>query len=63
MTSETSGFNEERQLDVTAGTVKRMLIAAYEQYNEAAKGNASYVTSYWDGYIRALQHVFEQENE
>lgn len=64
MTSETSEqFNEERQLDVTVGTVKRLLIMGYDHYNDAMKGEAHGIASYWDGYIRALQHVLEAENQ
>lgn len=63
MTSATSKHNEERQLDVSVGTIKRMLIMAYDGYNEAMKDEAKRAAAYWDGYIRALQHVLEQENE
>lgn len=63
MTSETSELNEEKKLDVTVGTIKRLLIDAYARYNDGVKDGAHYVSSYWDGYIRALQHVLEQEAE
>ena len=63
MTSETSNLNEERQVDVTVGTIKRMLIEGYDRYNDGMKTGAHYVSAYWDGYIRALQHVLEQENQ
>ncbi len=63
MTSATSKHNEERQLDVTVGTIKRLLIMAYDGYNAAEKDGARNAASYWDGYIRALQHVLEQEHE
>ena len=55
--------NEERPLDVSIGVVKRLLLFAYEHYNEAYKTNAISVMSYWDGYIRACQHIIEQEKE
>lgn len=55
--------SEDRQVDVTVGTIKRMLIDAYDRYGEGHKTGAHYVASYWDGYIRALQHVLEQEHE
>lgn len=66
-THETSSFpnaeDENRQLDVSIGVVKRLLLFAYEHYNEAYKSNAVGVMSYWDGYIRACQHIIEQEKE
>ena len=61
--SETSRFNEERQLDVTIGVVKGLKIFALEQYNQAVKDGAQAVVSYWDGYMRALSHVIEAEME
>ena len=61
--SETSRFNEERQLDVTVGLVKRLKIFALEQYNQASKDEAKAAVSYWDGYMRALAHVIEAEME
>lgn len=63
MTSATSELNEERQVDVTVGTIKRLLIMAYDGYNSAEKEGAQRAAAYWDGYIRALQHVLEQERE
>jgi hypothetical protein len=62
-TSATSDFSEDRQLDVTIGTVKRLKIFAFRQYNQAVKEGAHSVTSYWDGYIRALGHLIEAEGE
>jgi hypothetical protein len=62
-TSEISDFSEDRQLDVTIGTVKRLKIFALRQYNQAVKEGAHSVTSYWDGYIRALGHLIEAEGE
>ena len=61
--SETSRFNEERQLNVTVGVIKRLKIFALEQYNQAAKDDAKAAVSYWDGYMRALAHVIEAEME
>lgn len=62
-TPETSDFSDDRQLDVTIGVIKRLKIFAYRQYNQAVKDGAIVVGSYWDGYIRALSHVIEAENE
>ena len=63
MTSETSNFNEERQVDVTVGTIKRLLSLGYDRYGEAAKFNHQYGIAYNEGYICALRHVLEAENE
>ena len=63
MTTGTSELNEERSIDVTVGTVKRLLLMAYNNYQQAWKDEAKAAMSYWDGYIRGLQHVLEQEKE
>jgi hypothetical protein len=63
MTPETSDFNEDRQLDVTVGTLKRLKMFGYKHYNQAVKDGAHSVSSYWDGYIRACSHIFEAESE
>jgi hypothetical protein len=62
-TPATSEFNEERQLDVSVGTLKRLKMYAYRHYNQAVKDGAYSLASYWDGYIRACTHVIEAENE
>jgi hypothetical protein len=64
MTSETSKSNdEERQLDITLGTVKRFLLMGYEHYNEAMRDGHHTVAGYWDGYIRCCQHILEAEGQ
>lgn len=63
-TSETSDFpDDERQLDLTLAAVKRLMIMAYRNYNDAIKGGHSVSAAWWDGYIRACQQVVEMENE
>ena len=62
-TPATSDFSDERQLDVSVGTLKRLKIYAYKHYNQAVKDGAFPLASYWDGYIRACTHVIEAENE
>ena len=62
-TPATSEFNEERQLDVSIGTLKRLKMYAYKHYNQAIRDGAMTVAAYWDGYIRACTHVIEAENE
>ena len=62
-TKGTSLSEKERQLDVTVEAVKRLLIWAHENYNAAFKERAVKEQMYWDGYIRALHHVMEAEDE
>lgn len=62
-TKGTSNWNQEHQLDVTVEAVKRLLIWAYENYEAAHKASSIREQMYWDGYIRALHHVMEAEDE
>ena len=39
-TPATSEFNEERQLDVSIGTLKRLKMYAYKHYNQAMRDGA-----------------------
>jgi hypothetical protein len=55
--------NEERQLDVSVGTLKRLKIYGYKHYNQAMKDGAHSVSCYWDGYLCACRHIFEAEQE
>lgn len=63
MILETSSPSEERQLDVSVGTIKRLILLGMERYNESVKSGYKYGEAYNDGYIRALRHVLEAENE
>ena len=63
MTTATSDFSDERQLDVTVAALKRLKIYGYKHYNQAIRDGAMTAASYWDGYIRACTHVIEAENE
>jgi hypothetical protein len=63
MTLETSSLSESRQVDVTVGMIKRLILLGYERYNDAVKSGYQYGAAYHDGYIRALKHVLEAENE
>jgi hypothetical protein len=64
MTSETSSQPElDRQIDVSLGAIKRSLEWAYKQCNDCEKAGYSSSASYWNGYIRAMQHVLEMENQ
>lgn len=59
MTSATS----ELPIDVSRDAIKRCLIDAYKRCQTAEDEGARCVSSYWNGYIRALQHVLEMEHE
>jgi hypothetical protein len=51
-------------LDVTVGTLKRLKIMALDNYNKAYKENPqSYSTTWWDGYMRGLEHVYEAHKQ
>jgi len=53
----------DRPLDLSLGVIKRLLEDAYGHYNKAIMSDAKHVASYWDGYIRACQHILEAERE
>jgi hypothetical protein len=60
MTPEISdSLNEDHQLEVTVGTIKRLIMLGMERYNESVKSGYRYGEAYNDGYIRALNHVLE----
>ena len=50
-------------LDVTVAEVKRLRDDAFARYVDAYKGGHETVASYWDGYIRAIEHVIEMRHE
>lgn len=63
-TPETSdSFSPDRPLDVSVGTVRRLLDMAYRHYLEAARINSEPILDYWDGYIRACKHILEAEGQ
>lgn len=63
MTSETLQWAEDRQIDVSIGVIKRLKMFGLKHYNECMVSGAIAAASYWDGYMRALSHVLEAENE
>ena len=63
MTLATSDCSDDQGLDLTVGALKRLKIFAYKHYNQAMKDGAHSTASYWDGYIRALTHVYEAQEE
>jgi hypothetical protein len=61
MTYETS---RPSTLDVERTAVKRLLVDAYRHYDNAiSRERGDYTAGYFNGYIRALQHILEMENE
>lgn len=63
MTTETLNPSEERQLDVSVGTIKRLKTMAMDRYNDAVRTGHRAGQDYHLGYMRALTHVLEAENE
>ena len=51
---------QERAMDVTRASVISLLIAARKQINDN-HGNQAEV--WWDGYIRAIEHVLEMDGQ
>jgi hypothetical protein len=62
MTPETSSPSE-RQLDVSLGTLTRLKEMAVRAYNEAMSASQPGSAGYWDGYIRAIDHVLEADGQ
>ena len=62
-TNGTSPLRGEQPLELSLGTVKRLLVLGYERYEEAFKTERKYEAMYWDGYIRALHHVLEANGQ
>ena len=58
-----SSSSDEVQVDATVGGCKRLLVQAYSRYNDAVTSGAISIASYWDGYIRGIQHVLEMQEE
>lgn len=56
-------YRPERQLDVTVDCVKRLILFGDERYTDAFRRGDVRDQMYWDGYIRALHHVLEAEDE
>ena len=51
---------QERPMDVTRASVISLLIAARKQIND---NRGSQAEVWWDGYIRAIEHVLEMDNQ
>ncbi len=51
---------QEKQMDVTRASVISLLTAARKHINDN-RGNQAEV--WWDGYIRAIEHVLEMDGQ
>ena len=58
-----SNPSDQAQLESTIGDCKRLLDQAYKRYNDAMSCGAASVATYWDGYIRGIQHVIGMQEE
>jgi len=61
--SETSEPNDDKMLDVSIGTLKRLRIAAGDRQNEAQRDGRQMAATWWDGYLCALRHVYQAQDE
>ena len=61
--SEDQLLEEDHLLEVTVGTIKRLIMLGMDRYNESVKSGYKYGEAYNDGYIRALKHVLEAEQQ
>lgn len=51
----------ETPVDISRESVVRLKNSALRCYDETVEG--SFINGYWNGYIRALEHISEMENE
>ena len=54
---------DNRVIDVSVADVKRLILWAMKNYNEACKHENKYGQAYYDGYIRGLRHLLEMVHE
>jgi hypothetical protein len=62
MTHATSS-SSELPLDVSHETVERLKEMAMRSYNDAMTNGQSTVASWWDGYLRACDHILEADGQ
>ena len=55
-------MSTERNLDVSVSSINSLLVDAYGRYEKAFRAGDP-DQRYWDGYIRALHHVIEMEDQ
>lgn len=53
----------ERRLDVERSAVIRLLKLARQRCHEAEDEGVNYVSTWWGGYVRALEEVLGMEHE
>jgi hypothetical protein len=53
----------EKPLDVDKKAIQRLMDAAQEQSKQAVENGSQWAVTYWDGYIRGLEHVLEMEDQ
>lgn len=51
----------EEPIDVSRRALVRLREMALGHYGETVEG--SFTQGYWNGYVRALEHIIEMENE
>lgn len=51
----------EDPIDVSRRALVRLRAMALQHYDETVEG--SFTQGYWNGYIRALEHIIEMEDE
>jgi hypothetical protein len=51
----------ETPIDISREALVRLKKHAFSCYDETVEG--SFTQGYWNGYIRALEHITEMENE
>jgi hypothetical protein len=52
-----------RPLESAREDVQRLMAAAKKRLDQAHANKAQWAVTYWDGYIRGLEHVLEMEDQ
>lgn len=63
MTSELERYRPERQVDITVGTIRNFILYGEERYTDAHRRDDKRDQMYWDGYVRACQHILEADGQ
>ena len=51
----------EEPIDVSGRALVRLRTMALQYYDQTVEG--SFTQGYWNGYVRALEHIIEMEDE
>ena len=51
----------EEPIDVSRRALVRLRTMALQHYDQTVEG--SFTQGYWNGYVRALEHIIEMEDE